>query len=105
MEGKEHFLNSSTFTYLWVMGVSVWGGLVDYFEKREAKKESFSLGKLFAHLLSASFAGLMTFYLCQYGNVPEPLTGVLCGVAAHMGTPALLKMKIIQSFLEKGKVD
>jgi hypothetical protein len=98
MDSKEQLLTSATFTYLWVIGVSLWGGLVSYFEK----KEPFSFKQLFAHLSSASFAGLMTFYLCQYGHVPEPLTGVFCGVAAHMGTPALLKMKIIRQFLDKG---
>lgn len=94
---KESILESSIFIYLWVIGVSLWGGLVSYFEI----KEPFSLLRLLAHLSSSSFAGLMTFYICQYGNVPAPLVGVFCGVAAHMGTPALLKMKIIRQFLEK----
>lgn len=99
MDSKEHFLTAtSTFTYLWVIGVSLWGGLVSYFEK----KDPFSLMTLIAHLSSASFAGVMTYYLCVFGGVPEPLTGVFCGVAAHMGTPALLKMKIIRQFMEKG---
>lgn len=101
MDSKEQFLTSGYVTYLWVMGVSIWGGLVSYAEK----KEPFNLVRLLAHLSSSSFAGLMTFYLCQYGNVPEPLTGVFCGVAAHMGTPALLKMKIVRQFLEKGGLD
>ena len=101
MDSKEQFLNSTTISYIWVLGVSVWGGLISYFEK----KEPFSFGKLVAHLLSASFAGLMTFYLCQYGNVPEPLTGVFCGVAAHLGTPAFIrvfrKLKIVKQFLDE----
>ena len=101
MDSKEQFLNSaSTFTYLWVVGVSLWGGLVSYFEN----KTPFSIMTLFAHLTSASFAGVMTYYLCLYGNVPQPLTGVFCGVAAHMGTPALLKMRIIRQFLDKGGI-
>lgn len=98
MDAKEQLLNSTTFTYAWVIGVSIWGGLVSFFEK----KEPFSFMRLVAHLTSSSFAGLMTYYLCQYGHVPEPLTGVFCGVAAHMGTPALLRMKIIRQFLNKG---
>lgn len=97
MESKESFLTSGYLTYAWVVGVSLWGGLVSYFEK----KEPFAWLHLFAHLLSSSFAGLMTYYLCQAGSVPEPLTGVFCGVAAHMGTPALLKIKVIRQFFEK----
>lgn len=94
---KGAILESSIVTYAWVLGVSLWGGLVSYFEK----KEPFSLLRLTAHLSSSSFAGMMTFYICEYGNVPAPLIGVFCGVAAHMGTPALLKLKIIKQFLDK----
>lgn len=97
MDSKESLLTSGIVTYIWVVGVSLWGGLVSFLEK----EAPFSWVRLFAHLLSSSFAGLMTFYLCQAGSVPEPLTGVFCGVAAHMGTPALLKMKVIRQFLDK----
>lgn len=96
---KETILTSGLLTYVWVVGVSLWGGLVSFFEK----KAPFSWVRLFAHLLSSSFAGLMTFYLCQAANTPDALTGVFCGVAAHMGTPALLKMKVIRNFLDKGE--
>jgi CHASE2 domain-containing sensor protein len=88
--------NSEVWTYIWVFGVSLWGGVVSYFEK----KEPFSWLHLFAHLSSASFAGMMTYFVCDYGHVPGPLIGVFCGIAAHMGTPALLKMKIFRRLLE-----
>lgn len=100
MDSKQTFINSEYITYLWVIGVSLWGGVVSYFEK----KEPFSWVNLFAHLSSSSFAGLMTFFLCQYGNVPGPLTGVFCGLAAHMGTPALIKLvkrlKPVKQFID-----
>lgn len=95
---KEQFFDSGWLTYLWVIGVSFWGGIVSFFEK---KGEPFSWVKLFAHLSSSGFAGLMTLYICQYSNVPTPLIGVFCGVAAHMGTPALLRIKLIRQFFEK----
>lgn len=100
MGDKGQLLDYGWVTYLWVIGVSLWGGVVSFFEKKD---QPFSWVRLFAHLSSSSFAGLMTFYICQYGHVPEPLMGVFCGVAAHMGTPALLRMKIIKQFLEKDK--
>jgi len=98
---REQIFDSWWFTYIWVLAISLWGGAVAFFEK----KEPFTWVRLFVHLLSSSFAGMMTFYICQYGNVPEPLIGVFCGVAAHMGTPALLRMKIISQFLDRGKVE
>ena len=95
---KGQIVDTWWLTYFWVVGVSLWGGIVSFCEK---KGEAFSWGKLFAHLSSASFAGLMTFYICQYGNVPEPLIGVFCGIAAHLGTPALLKLKVVRQFFNK----
>ena len=97
MEGKDSLITSGYITHLWVLCVSIWGGLVSYFEK----KEPFSWLTLFAHLLSASFAGMMTYYICESSGVSGSLTGVFCGVAAHMGTPALLKMKVIRQFLNR----
>lgn len=70
------------------MVVSIWGGLVSYFEKRE----KFSWVGLAAQLLSSSFAGMMTALVCQYANLPTPLIGALSGVAAYMGTPAMVKL-------------
>lgn len=94
---KEQIIDSWWFTYAWIIVISLWGGMVSFFENKD---EKFSWLRLFAHLLSASFAGMMTFYICQYGNVPESLTGAFCGIAAHFGTPALLKMRIVRQFFD-----
>jgi len=79
--------HSGWVTYLGVMLLSLWGGLVSYFDRRD----KFSWRTLTAHLLSSSFAGMMTFFACEYAGISGPLTGVFCGVAAHMGTPALIR--------------
>jgi hypothetical protein len=72
------------------------GWTVSYLEERAiCMAHPFSLALIV-------LAGLMTYYLCQAGSVPEPLTGVFCGEAAHMGTPALLKIKIIRQFDKDG---
>jgi hypothetical protein len=100
--GTGPFISSGYISYLWVVGVSLWAGVVSFFEQPEAK---FSMIKFMIHLSSAAFAGLLTFWICQYGNVPGPLIGVFCGIASHMGTPALLKLKIFQTLLEKAGAD
>lgn len=98
---KDQILHSDWLTYLGVMAVSFWGGVTSYFEK----KEPFCWRNMFAHLSSSSFAGLLTFMACEYAHISGPLTGVLCGVAAHMGTPALIalamKLKIVRDVLGK----
>lgn len=84
----DYFNNGELLTYLWVIAVSFWGGMVSYFDKMK----KFSWKNLAMHLSSSSFAGLMTFLLCQSAGITGPLAGVFCGVAAHMGTPALIKL-------------
>lgn len=87
-------------TYVWVLAISIWGGIVSYLGKRR----KFSWASLVAQLSSSSFAGLMTAFACQYAGISCPLMGVLCGVAAHMGTPALIelamKFKPVKALLE-----
>ncbi len=102
-KGSSFVLHSSVLTYVSVFVISMWGGLVSFFERKEA----FSWFQLFAHLMSASFAGFMTALLCEYANIQGPLVGLLAGVAAHMGTPALIrlmkKMKVIREFFGDDK--
>lgn len=93
--------NSGWITYCWVLAISIWGGLVSYMSKRK----KFSWAGLTAQLSSSSFAGLMTAFACQYAGISGPLMGVLCGVAAHMGTPALIdlamRFKPVRNLLEE----
>lgn len=99
------FLHSGWLTYLAVFVISIWGGMVSYL----GRKGEFSWRKLFAHLTSASFAGMMTAFGCEYAGISGPLMGVLCGVAAHMGTPALIrlamKLKVVREFFAEDKKD
>jgi hypothetical protein len=94
-------LHSPWAPYAGVMTISFWGGFVRFLES----KESFSWRNLIAQLSSSSFAGMMTYLGCQYANINGPLTGVLCGVAAHMGTPAIIalamKLKVVKNLLSE----
>lgn len=100
MDSKEPFVNATLLTYAWVVGVSIWGGLVSYFEK----KEKFAIWNLVGHLASSSFAGLLTFFACHEAGLSGPITGICCGIAAHMGTPALInlamKLRVVKNFFD-----
>jgi hypothetical protein len=90
-------------TYVSVFAISMWGGIVSYFGKRE----KFSWRNFFAHLMSSGFAGFLTFWACEASGITGPLLGVLCGVAAHMGTPAIIRLakrsKFVKDILEGTK--
>lgn len=102
-KGQEFLNNSEWLTYLGVVAVSIWGGIVNYMNS----KTKFTWASLFAQISSSSFAGLMAGFACQYANIAGPLMFVLVGVSAHMGTPALIKIakkfKVVRDLLdEKG---
>lgn len=94
------FMSGGWLTYAGVVGISIWGGVTHYL----STGVPFTWRSLTAQLMSSSFAGMMTFFGCQYAGISGPLTGVLCGVAAHMGTPALIalamRLKIVRQALE-----
>lgn len=99
LTAKQELLQSGVMTYIGVMGISIWAGITSYFDK----KEKFKWSGFIAHISSASFAGMMTFFGCDYAGISGPLMGVLCGVSAHMGTPALINLamrsKLVRGFL------
>lgn len=97
------FLDSGWLTYLGVMAISFWAGLTSYLQK----KKKFILWDFLAHISSASFAGLMAYFACAPMGINGPLVGVVCGVSAHMGTPALIKLlmkfKMVRNLLAEDK--
>ena len=76
-------------TYLWVIVVSMFGGLVSFIRRRNATtprpplKEQ--LGILFGELAISAFAGLITYWLCQYWGLESALTAVFIAVSGHLG--------------------
>jgi len=81
----------SLLTYGWVIALSAWGGTVRFIRKVRAghmsiKQAAFTL---IGEIVTSSFAGVVTFYLCQATEIPGLWTAVTVGVAGHMGGRAL----------------
>ena len=98
---KDAFMQSGVLTtYLTLTGLSIYAGITSFLET----KEPFGWRRFLAHLTSSSFAGMMTGFACQYVNIGGPLQFVIVGAAAHMGTPAViklaLKLRVVRRFLE-----
>ena len=87
-KGSPALFNSEWLTYISVIAISTWGGIVKYM----SGTEKFSWRSLVAAIASSSFAGMMVLMSCQYAGITGPIVGVMCGVAGHLGTPALLKL-------------
>lgn len=78
-------------TYAWIVGLSMMGGFVSFMHKlRDGSVRAFNMTEFVGELCTSAFAGIITYYLCEYANFPPLLTGALVGVSGHMGNRALL---------------
>lgn len=92
-------------TYLWVIVLSLWGGVVNFFRKMKAgKARPFNITELVGELMTSAFAGILTFYLCEAASFSPVLTAALVGVSGHMGSRAIFHLEqIAESRLGKMK--
>jgi hypothetical protein len=76
-------------TYLWAFGIAVIGGAVKYLNH----SDRFSFYLLTRDLLTAGFAGILTFWVCEGFNIVGPISAVMIAVAGLMGTKALKEIE------------
>lgn len=89
----------SLLTYGWVLMLSLFGGVVHYIKKvRDNVTSRFNLSELVGDLLTSAFAGVITFYLCEAGEINKMATASLVGVSGHMGSRAIF---IFETYLKK----
>ena len=96
--------NYPLFTYLWVLGVSVLGAVARFARKYlSGEMETPTVGMLFAEAVISVLIGIVTFWLCEWGNIDGLLSAAIIAMTAHMGTPALiiLEKQIRQMWLKK----
>jgi hypothetical protein len=84
----------SLLTYLWVVAMSIWGGIASYVNKvRRGELQAWSLMELIAEVVVAGFVGMLTFWLCEASSINPLLTAALVGISSHMGTRALFQLE------------
>ena len=80
----------SVITYLWVIGVAIAGSLVSRFQEwKEHKRKRIVIQELIGELIVSGFCGIITFFLCEFLEVPQLMTAVFCSVAGKMGNQSL----------------
>lgn len=73
-----------------ILGISLLGGLVAWGNKvRLGKLHAWNLMALVGELATASLAGLLCFWACEWAGFAPNLTASLTGLAGYMGTRAL----------------
>lgn len=80
----ERLLSSDYYVAVLAMFAAIWGGLVSY-ARRVLSGERYSTFAAGAHIMTAGFSGLLAALACLSTDVPVHLTGVISGIAGHMG--------------------
>lgn len=81
-------------TYLWVLVLSSFGGVVSFIHKiKSGASRKVNITELIGEIVTSGFAGVITFYLCEWASFSPPLTAALVGISGHMGSRALFRLE------------
>lgn len=82
-------------TYLWVIALSAWGGVVSFFAKvKKGDARACNFVELIGEIFTAGFAGVLTFWLAEAANFNQLITAALVGISGHMGSRAIYAMEV-----------
>jgi hypothetical protein len=80
----------SLITYIWVIGLSAWGGIAGYIRRVKTKNlANFSLAELVGEMCISGFVGILTFYFCESAKINQVMAAAFVGISGHMGSRAL----------------
>lgn len=82
--------NYTLLTYAWVFGLSALGGFVSFMRKvKEGKARAWNFVEFVGEIVTSAFAGVITFWLCEWARIPPLMTAAMVGIAGHMGSRAI----------------
>jgi hypothetical protein len=85
--------------YLWVIVVSIIGGITGYVRKLKGKYSRFSIAEVLGECLISAFVGIITFWLCEAADIKGAMQAAFIAISSHMGSRALFKFE--QKLFEK----
>lgn len=73
-----------------VLGLALFGGLASWWTKvRNGEIAMHNFGHLVGELTISAFAGVITFFGCEWAGLAPLLTAAIVGISGHMGTRAI----------------
>lgn len=85
----------SMITYLWVIGLSTIGGFVSFMRKvREGNAKFINITELIGEIVTAGFAGVLTFWLCEAADIAPLVSAAMVGVSGHMGSRVIMQLEV-----------
>ena len=60
---------------------------------KDGTSRAFNIPEFVGELVTSGFAGLITFWMCEWSNVSPLLSAVLIGISGHMGSRAIFQIE------------
>jgi hypothetical protein len=76
-------------TYVWVIAVAACAGLVKYLNSMQ----KFVIGRALIEIITSGFTGVMTFWICKWGNIDSTLLPFIIAVSGLMGNRAWVEFE------------
>lgn len=81
-------------TYLWVVSLSVIGGVISFIRKIEnGDVRPFNFVELIGEMTTSGFVGVLTFWLCEANHVQPLISAAMVGISGHMGSRVLFQLE------------
>lgn len=84
----------SWIAYAWVIGLSIWGGVVSYLRKiNTGLLHKWSITELVGEIVTSALMGVITFWICEWAEVHPLLSAAFIAVSGHMGSRGLFMLE------------
>lgn len=86
--------NYPLLTYLWVIAIASWGGIVSFYRKmKSGRARPFNFVEFIGEITTSAFVGVMTFWLCEAAAINPFVSAALIGISGHMGSRAIWQLE------------
>lgn len=85
-------------TYFWVILIASLGGFVSFMRKvKSGHARAWNFAEFVGEIATSAFAGILTYWLCEWSGFQPLLTAAMVGISGHMGSRAVF---LIEKFVE-----
>jgi hypothetical protein len=93
MKGPESY---NLITYLWVLGLAIWGGIAGFMSKLKAGRvRAFNITEFVGEISISGLVGVCTFFLCEWAKMDQLFTAAAVGITGHMGSRGIMLLERI----------
>jgi hypothetical protein len=75
-------------SYIWVFVLAMFGGAVSYLRKLKNGRK-WKVTDFLIEITTAAFAGLITFFICNWAGIDTSLSAALTGISGHFSSKAI----------------